>query len=398
LNHDTINPKTVIEDKEKTKSNELSEIFMIEYKKLFEKQLGQLEKSNNNERIKKTQIYNLKKEYEEFLKNPKLTYVDVYRKHKDFCLNHENPMSADKIREIKKTISKKLDIDVSYTNVFLQGLKRGIGIYTKHMPSIYNIIVQKYAQTGELGYVVADDELALGINMPFRSAAILGYKDSVNFEKSNYRQMIGRAGRRGKDNQGYIIFADVDWRSLMKSELSEIQSNYVPIKNYNVLSELSNNFNDTIPNIFKYPMDNYEIEKPIQTFYDKEQEIFNLLLWKFREYNLNANSLCNSLYDFDVDMRIQFNHNSIIKVIDYLILHLFNNSEIYRNILYSIVKSGKTDDSFVNFTKTKEFMRVLKELHNTLINYSKNFMFVINHLKYTFNVLKKIILNSNDLN
>ena len=73
-------------------------------------------------------------------------------------------------------------------------------------------------------------------------------------------------------------------------------------------------------------------------------------------------------------------------------------SEIYRNILYSIVKSGKTDDSFVNFTKTKEFMRVLKELHNTLINYSKNFMFVINHLKYTFNVLKKIILNSNDLN
>ena len=72
-----------------------------------------------------------------------------------------------------------MEIDVSYTNVFLQGLKRGIGIYTKHMPPVYNMIVQKLAQNGELGFVVADELLALGINMPFRSSCILGYEDST---------------------------------------------------------------------------------------------------------------------------------------------------------------------------------------------------------------------------
>ena len=36
--------------------------------------------------------------------------------------------------------------------------------------------------------------------------------------------MIGRSGRRGKDAEGHIIFATVDWKHLMKSELADIVS------------------------------------------------------------------------------------------------------------------------------------------------------------------------------
>ena len=55
----------------------------------------------------------------------------------------------------------------------MQGLKRGIGIYTVDMPPVYNMIVQQLAQVGTLGYVIADVSLALGINMPFRSTCII---------------------------------------------------------------------------------------------------------------------------------------------------------------------------------------------------------------------------------
>ena len=116
------------------------------------------------------------------------------------------------------------------------------------------MIVQRYAQNGELGFVVADDRLALGINMPFRSTCILGYKDSIEFENHKYMQMIGRSGRRGKDAEGHIIFANVDWRNLMKSELSAIQSDFKFIKNYRVLSKFTGGFDDKIDNVFSYPI------------------------------------------------------------------------------------------------------------------------------------------------
>ena len=66
------------------------------------------------------------------------------------------------------------------------------------------MIVQQLAQTGTLGYVIADVSLALGINMPFRSSCILGYKISP-IPIDNYLQMIGRSGRCGMDREGHII-------------------------------------------------------------------------------------------------------------------------------------------------------------------------------------------------
>ena len=126
------------------------------------------------------------------------------------------------------------------------------------MPAVFNMIVQRLAQNGELGFVVADDQLALGINMPFRSTCILGYKDSKDFDKYNYLQMIGRAGRRGKDKEGHIIFANVDWKNLMKSKLIDINSNYKHIENYKVLSIFNSEFKEHVDNVFINRMDNIE--------------------------------------------------------------------------------------------------------------------------------------------
>tara|TARA_B100000963_G_scaffold113772_1_gene99018 strand:+ start:525 stop:3341 length:2817 start_codon:yes stop_codon:yes gene_type:complete len=405
VDRDVYNAREYIEDKVEKKRAELLNTFTDLFQKKIQRQLHSITKNTNiNDRVKRTQISNLKSEYMKYMKCPTLGYVDVYQKHEDFCLNSDSPMSADKIREIKRTIKSKMGIDVSYTNVFMQGLKRGLGIYTKHMPPVYNMIVQRYAQNGELGFVVADDRLALGINMPFRSTCILGYKDSIEFENHKYMQMIGRSGRRGKDAEGHIIFANVDWKNLMKSELSTIVSDYKFIKNYRVISEFTDKFDDKLDNIFNFPMN---IEDQDNNFSEESNKEFfkysnlNKVLWKLREYNNKAIDLCRGLMEFDMNMRVEKNHHSIVKTINFVSDKLFD--ENHKLVLLEILRNKKLRETdYTEFIIIKEFLRVLIEIHNSLINSSNSedysYQFAVEHLKHTFNVMKKIVLNSNDLN
>ena len=394
------NARQYVEDKvDKFREGQITK-FTADFQKRVERQIHTIEQSDLNQRIKNTQVRNLKNEFGLYLRNPTLKYIDVFQKHPDFCLNADSPMSADKIREIKRTIRSKMGIDVSYTNVFMQGLKRGLGIYTKHMPPIYNMIVQRYAQNGEMGFVVADDRLALGINMPFRSTCILGYKDNTDFEIHKYKQMIGRAGRRGKDAEGHIIFANVNWKHLMKSELSDIVSPYKHIRNYKVMNKFTNTFTESVENIYNsdYTMDNSEIQEHNNEFF--ESDSLNKILWKLREYNEKSVDLCKNIYQFDMDMRCSTSDLSVRKTVKFICEKLFTPEK--SEVIIDIHKKRKvTDDSYQDFVLIKEFLRVVMEIHNTLANANKDdyqFNFVIEHLNYTFETIKKIVLNSNDLN
>ena len=49
-------------------------------------------------------------------------------------------------------------------------------------------------------------------------------------------------GRRGLDREGHIIYGNVNWKKLMKGELSEITSKYENIDNYGVIETISPSF------------------------------------------------------------------------------------------------------------------------------------------------------------
>ena len=94
-------------------------------------------------------------------------------------------------------------------------LKRGIGIYIDNMPDEYNWILQKLLSEKEIGIVISDRTLCLGIDLPVRSSCFLGINNNF-FTNDEYLQMSGRAGRRGKDTQGNVIFyGDIDYIKLM---------------------------------------------------------------------------------------------------------------------------------------------------------------------------------------
>merc|ERR1719223_2707893 len=126
----------------------------------------------------------------------------------------------DIIADMKKS-GEKVDIN----HALIRGLRRGIAIYTKEVGfSCYRRQVQMLAQKGRLAVVFSDDALAYGVNMPFRSCIFCGDMGE-DLTPLIAQQMQGRAGRRGMDVQGNIVYLGMEWpyiENLMLGQISQV--------------------------------------------------------------------------------------------------------------------------------------------------------------------------------
>ena len=124
------------------------------------------------------------------------------------------------IADMKKS-GEKVDIN----HALIRGLRRGIAIYTNEVGfSCYRRQVQMLAQQGRLAVVFSDDALAYGVNMPFRSCIFCGDMGD-ELTPLIAQQMQGRAGRRGMDVQGNIIYLGMEWpyiENLMLGQISHV--------------------------------------------------------------------------------------------------------------------------------------------------------------------------------
>lgn len=116
---------------------------------------------------------------------------------------------------------EKVDIN----HALIRGLRRGIAIYTNEVGfSCYRRQVQMLASAGRLAVVFSDDALAYGVNMPFRSCIFCGDMGD-DLTPLIAQQMQGRAGRRGMDVQGNVIYLGMDWsyiENLMLGQISQV--------------------------------------------------------------------------------------------------------------------------------------------------------------------------------
>jgi hypothetical protein len=111
------------------------------------------------------------------------------------------------------------------SHALMRGLRRGIGLYINEVSfPAYRRAVQKLAAKGKLAVVISDDSLAFGVNMPFRTCIFCGEMDG-QLTPLMAQQMSGRAGRRGLDTQGNLVYAGARSsfiRSLMIGKVSQI--------------------------------------------------------------------------------------------------------------------------------------------------------------------------------
>ena len=296
----------------------------------YEQKINFVQNNDSTKLIRDLQSKNLKKELNLFLKNPDFNKQDVFKKHSDFIFT-DQPMSGDIIRDVRKEIIKTLNIKIPYESPLFQMLKRGIGIYSENMPEEYNWILQKLLSKKYIAIIISDKTLCLGIDLPIRSTCFLGI-DEVQFTKDEYLQMAGRAGRRGHDNRGNIIFyGNIDYLSLMDGNLPMIIGNKNPIySNYTILKDINKNIYS---------------EKIFTNFIHKDRKMIQindsvsenkLLFWYLRNFK-KSSQFINNLYSIETELFQKNNNekniillNNIFEFTDININHKEKIMEIYQ--------------------------------------------------------------------
>ena len=295
----------------------------------------------------------------QFIVNPDFSSQDIYSKHPDFIFTLSNePMSADTIRNVRRDIKKTLGVKIPYDSSLFQMLKRGIGIYLENMPDEYNWQLQKLLSKKEIGVVISDKTLCLGIDLPVKTTCFLGIDKQDTFTKDEYLQMSGRAGRRGKDTQGNIIFfGELNYLDLMMSDLPNIEGNKKPIySNYKALPSKYMRGNRVFENMINPERKSIEINNA--TMNEEGRKI----LWALRSYS-NACYFILNLFTIEKEL---FRMNE-------------NNRELF---LLKKVSSLIIDENYLETEKYYK-MKKIDNIHLLYIfrEYSDIFMKVYNNLK-----------------
>ncbi len=113
-------------------------------------------------------------------------------------------------------ISQRLDIYLKNNKEGIkdkfhcEALKRGIASHHAGLLPAWKELVEELFQQGLIKVVFATETLAAGINMPARTTVISTLSKRTEeghrlLFSSEFLQMSGRAGRRGKDLQGYVV-------------------------------------------------------------------------------------------------------------------------------------------------------------------------------------------------
>uniref|UniRef100_K7E351 DExD/H-box helicase 60 n=1 Tax=Monodelphis domestica TaxID=13616 RepID=K7E351_MONDO len=104
---------------------------------------------------------------------------------------------------------------------------QGIGYHHSSMQYKERQVVEMLFRLGYIKVVTATGSLALGINMPCKS--VIFTEDSVFLDALNFRQMSGRAGRRGEDLIGNVFFYDIPLpkvQRLLKSNVPQLRGQF----------------------------------------------------------------------------------------------------------------------------------------------------------------------------
>ncbi|WAS99565.1 DUF3516 domain-containing protein [Nannocystis poenicansa] len=116
-------------------------------------------------------------------------------------------------REEKAAIAEAMAgfrFDTPYGKEIQGYLKHGVGVHHAGLLPKYRLLVEKLAQQGKLRVICGTDTLGVGVNIPIRTVLftklckydgeqtrILGARD--------FKQIAGRAGRKGFDDHGYVV-------------------------------------------------------------------------------------------------------------------------------------------------------------------------------------------------
>ncbi|MEM7136418.1 MAG: DUF3516 domain-containing protein [Myxococcota bacterium] len=118
-------------------------------------------------------------------------------------------LSKEEKRSIKDSLSRTR-FDTPFGKELKKFLHHGIGVHHAGMLPRYRRLVERLAQQGKLQIICGTDTLGVGVNVPIRTVLFTklckydGEKTKV-LTVRDFKQIAGRAGRRGFDTMGTVI-------------------------------------------------------------------------------------------------------------------------------------------------------------------------------------------------
>ncbi|XP_076357018.1 LOW QUALITY PROTEIN: putative ATP-dependent RNA helicase DDX60 [Tachypleus tridentatus] len=143
----------------------------------------------------------------------------------DFTYANYCVIDRKKTQFMHKRLSNALD--TKSLNKFASSVCRGISYHHGGVDNKRRSTVEMLFRAKFLNIVIATGTLALGIHMPCKTVVFLG--NSQFLTPLNYRQMSGRAGRRGFDFKGEVIFFGLPSdkiAQLMSADLPKLIGNF----------------------------------------------------------------------------------------------------------------------------------------------------------------------------
>ncbi|MCH7228490.1 DEAD/DEAH box helicase [Haloferula sp. A504] len=121
---------------------------------------------------------------------------------RNFCSKEEKERIAEQLEDA--------DFKSPYGKDLKKLLRHGLGIHHAGLLPKYRVLVEKLAQGGLLKVICGTDTLGVGVNVPIRTVLFTqlfkyGGSSTAILSVRDFKQICGRAGRRGFDDIGYVI-------------------------------------------------------------------------------------------------------------------------------------------------------------------------------------------------
>ena len=153
----------------------------------------------------------------------KIEVTALQEPHPDFIINQQQYFSESMVEGWVADLKKYFPNTGEYYHFLIKLLWRGVGVYAKGLPDPYLRLVQTLASQKHLGIVFSDQSLVFGVSMPFRTTVVVRDEKLVDdLDAMLFHQMSGRAGRRGLDREGNVVFAGYSWARIKELSISEV--------------------------------------------------------------------------------------------------------------------------------------------------------------------------------
>lgn len=153
----------------------------------------------------------------------KIEVTALQEPHPDFIINNQQYFSESMVEGWVADLKKYFPNTGEYYHFLIKLLWRGVGVYAKGLPDPYLRLVQTLACQKHLAIVFSDQSLVFGVSMPFRTTVVVrDEKLNDDLDSMLFHQMSGRAGRRGLDKEGNVVFAGYSWSRIKELSISEI--------------------------------------------------------------------------------------------------------------------------------------------------------------------------------